>query len=58
MDSNDLVTDLFATLLLQLMEDGKEYLVEVDTELYREKFNLYKIDGEIKILQNKDFGSC
>ena len=58
MEPNDLATDLFLTLLLQLMNEGDEYPVEVDTDFFREKFYLYKIDGEIKIFKNKDLGSC
>lgn len=58
MESDNLVNDIFLSLLIQLMEEGKEYVVEVETEFCREKFYLYSVDGEIKIYQNKDMGNC
>lgn len=58
MEPDELVSDIFASLLLQLMKDGEEHSVEIETEFSREKFYLYKIDGELKILQNKDTGYC
>ena len=59
MSDDKKVNDIFAELLLQLMEESKEYQILVENDIgIKEKYFLIKIDDNIKIFEDRRCGNC